>query len=254
MEIQKSDLFPNFDQKLAHKSGVERIAFKAFAFIPRHAYLPLLHELRMAWRRVGTRKEAKKYKHARNLKVNVGCGPIGKSGWINADIDYSPGVNCIWDCRRSLPFEDASVKCIFTEHFVEHLDYCEEMPVFLSECHRVLAPKGIVRIIVPDGERYLQGYSSQGWDALTKTRPLGPGRSDAHFGAHYNTKMELINVVFRQYYEHKFAYDFETLEFLLRKHGFSSVCRQSFGQSLLSDLLIDKPERATESLYVEAVK
>jgi hypothetical protein len=66
--------------------------------------------------------------------------------------------------------------------------------------------------------------------------------------------MELINVVFRQYYEHKFIFDYETLEFLLQRYGFSSVCRQSFGESLLEELEIDKPERATESLYVEAVK
>jgi len=137
---------------------------------------------------------------------------------------------------------------------VEHLDYCEEVPFFLSECHRVLEPHGVIRIVVPDGERYLQDYFSEGWDALARTRPLGPDLLDVHFGARYNTKMELINVVFRQYYEHKFAYDYATLEFLLRKYGFSDVCRQTFGQSLLEGLAIDKPERASESLYVEAVK
>jgi predicted SAM-dependent methyltransferase len=163
-------------------------------------------------------------------------------------------VNCFWDCRKSLPFPDSSAKCIFTEHFVEHLDYCEEIPYFLSECHRVLEPGGVIRIIVPDAQKYLQGYCLGGWDQLAKVRPLGPGLSDIHFGSKYNTKMELLNVVFRQYFEHKFAWDYETLEFALRRYGFPSVHRQSFGQSLLERLALDMPERASESLYVEAVK
>ena len=72
--------------------------------------------------------------------------------------------------------------------------------------------------------------------------------------ASYNTKIELLNEVFRQAYDHKFAYDFETLEFLLRKYGFSRVLRQQYGLSLLADLCIDQERRKSESLYVEAVK
>jgi len=83
---------------------------------------------------------------------------------------------------------------------------------------------------------------------------LGPGRADAYFGSHYNTKMELVNVVFRQYFEHKFSWDYETMQFALRRYGFSVIYRQGFGQSVQDGLAIDKPERASESLYVEAVK
>jgi hypothetical protein len=66
--------------------------------------------------------------------------------------------------------------------------------------------------------------------------------------------MELVNAVFRQGAEHKFAYDAETLMLDLRAAGFSAVQRQAFGKSFAEDALLDTPERASESLYVEARK
>lgn len=248
------DIFPNYQEKVARKKGMQRLAFTAFPFVPRHAYLPFLHELRMAWRRINTRKEIGRFKNSRDLRLNIGCGSCGKPGWVNTDIDAFPGVSCTWDCRKSLPFADNSAKCIFTEHFVEHLDYCEEIPSFVRECHRVLEPGGVLRIVVPDAEKYLRAYCHGSWDELAIVRPLGPGLSDGHFGSKYNTKMELVNVVFRQYFEHKFAWDYETMEFILRRFGFSAVYRQGFSQSMQDGLAIDMPERASESLYVEGVK
>lgn len=248
------DIFPNCDERIARTGGMKRFVFKAFPALPRHVYLPFLHELRMTWRRVGTGQATRKFRDARGLRVNVGCGPCGKAGWTNIDIDDFPGVDCFWDCRKSLPFPDHSVKCIFTEHFVEHLDYNEEIPRFISDCHRVLEPGGVIRIIVPDGAKYMRGYSQGGWEELAKIRPLRDGLTDAHFGSKYNTRMELVNVVFRQYFEHKFAWDYETMEFVLRKFGFSKTYLQAFGKSMMDGLAIDMPERASESLYVEGVK
>jgi predicted SAM-dependent methyltransferase len=248
------EIFPSCDERVAGKKGVKRAIATAFSFVPRHTYLPLLHELRVAWRRAGTSKELRRFRGTSGLRLNIGCGACGKPGWINTDIDSFPGVNCSWDCRKSLPFPDNSAKCIFTEHFVEHLDYSEEIPYFLSECRRVLEPRGVIRIIVPDAGRYLQGYCHDGWDELAKVRQLCPGLIDGAYGSKYNTKMELVNVIFRQYFEHKFAWDYETMEFVLRHYGFSAVYQRCFGQSACDGLAIDMPERASESLYVEGVK
>src|SRR5688572_16095375 len=67
-----------------------------------------------------------RFKNRKNLLVNIGAGETGKEGWINVDLFYSEGVNCLWDCRRSLPFDNNSVKILFTEHFFEHLDVDQE--------------------------------------------------------------------------------------------------------------------------------
>ena len=70
----------------------------------------------------------------------------------------------------------------------------------------------------------------------------------------YSTQMQFINYVFRQDYEHKYAYDEETLILILRDAGFSNIVRQSYGISLDSEMAPDREDRSSESLYVEAVK
>src|SRR5262249_55628967 len=141
-----------------------------------------------------------------------------------------------------------------TEHFFEHIDYTEEAPRFLAEAKRVLKDGGVIRIIVPDAEKYLNAYVRDDWRDMMAIRPLDPNLKDFHYSFRYSTRMELINVVFRQFEEHKFAYDFETLALLLKRNGFDEVVRSSYGQSLDPELCIDLEARAPESLYVEAVK
>jgi predicted SAM-dependent methyltransferase len=222
--------------------------------VPQYVYLPLLDELYAALIRENSQKLSQQYQDAKNLLVNLGSGATGKPGWVNVDLFAAPGVNCVYDCRKSLPFANSSVQGIFSEHFFEHIDYVEEVPDFLAECHRVLQPGGVLRIIVPDIEKYLQAYCRQGWEVLSKIRPLDSDRTDFYFNHKYNTKLELINFVFRQGYEHKYAYDFATLEFLLYKYGFSKVQKQEFGKSMMDKLCLDQQIRTSESLYIEAVK
>ena len=250
------EIYPNFQQRLVGKSGFQRFLMTALPFIPRHAYHPFIAEVRVALARLVSRpgRVRRRYKDRRNLSVNIGPGLSAKSGWENVDIFKFPGVNCIYDCRKGLPFPDGSVRCIFTEHFFEHIDYLEEAPLFLSDCYRVLQPGGVIRIIVPDVEKYMRAYCADGWEELIHVRPLRPGHIDVHFGSRFNTKMEVLNMVFRQYFEHKYAYDFPTLEFALRRSGFDDVQKKAFCKSLLPELCIDNPDRGSESLYVEAVK
>jgi predicted SAM-dependent methyltransferase len=212
-------------------------------------------ELQMFAVRLKTRGGHRRYAGRRNLLVNVGAGNSGKTGWVNVDGFPGPGVNCLADARTRLPFDDNSVRGIFSEHFFEHIDYVSEAPTFLRECFRTLHPGGVLRLIVPDLEPYFRAYAEGDWDALARIRPLdGNRRVDHHYGWTYNTQMELVNFVLRQGQQHKFAYDFATMEFLMKKCGFTTVIRQSYGTSVMPELCIDAESRASESLYVEAVK
>jgi predicted SAM-dependent methyltransferase len=250
------EIYPNFEQRLLGKTGLQKLAMTALPFIPRHAYHPFLSEVRIALTRLVHRPSRVKrlYRDLRDLIVNIGPGLSARPDWVNVDIFKFPGVNCIYDCRKALPFSDSAVRGIFTEHFFEHIDYIEEAPIFLAECLRVLQPGGVIRIIVPDVEKYIRAYCADGWEELIHVRPLKPDHTDVHFGSRFNTKMEVLNAVFRQYFEHKYAYDFPTLEYALQRVGFSDIRKQEFGKSLLPDLCIDSPDRVSESLYVEAVK
>jgi predicted SAM-dependent methyltransferase len=231
--------------------GVRRVLT---TFFPESTLRQIQFELHMLLVRLRAWNIDRTYKGRTDLLVNVGAGDAGKEGWINLDGSKAPGVNCRYDARRRLPFPDGSVKGIFTEHFFEHIDYTEDAPRFLAECHRVLKDGGVIRIIVPDAEKYLLAFAQGGWDDLATIRPLDSELKDYHFRFKYNTRMELINVVFRQEQEHKFAYDFETLALLLSRNGFRDVQRQEFGKSMAPEICLDLKERAPESLYVEAVK
>ena len=66
--------------------------------------------------------------------------------------------------------------------------------------------------------------------------------------AYYDTKMHNINYHFRQGSEHKYAYDYETLEQLLARAGFTQIQRSEFDPGL------DTERRKIGTLYVTAAK
>ena len=243
-----------------HSAGLKRVARRsaltraAISAVPEYLLKQLRWELVSVGVRMRAGRVARAFRGRKEMLVNLGAGDAGHPGWVNVDRAPGPNVNCIYDARKKLPFEDGSVKGIFTEHFFEHVDYEEQAPLLLAECHRVLQPGGVIRIIVPDAEKYIRAYVSGGWDQLSSIRPLAPGHTDVHFPVRYNTPMELINVVFRQFEEHKFAYDFETLAFVLESAGFRNVRKQGFGESMAPEICLDLERRASESLYVEAMK
>lgn len=249
--IEHLDIHPFYGRRVAKARGLRWLATRV---VPLHTLLPLLAELRLAWVRWRTRQTPQRYAQARDYWLNLGSGGRGHPGWINVDAFPAPGVTCLFDCRTRLPFADNTARGIYTEHFFEHIDYTEEVPHFLAECYRVLQPGGVLRIVVPDAEQYLRAYCETGWEAISQVRGLGAEHFDHYAECYYHTKMELINEVFRQAFEHKFAYDFETLAFVLRRYGFRDVVQQAYGVSLQAELCIDQERRRSESLYVEGVK
>ena len=203
-----------------------------------------------------SRATARRYRGRSGLRVNVGCGSQPTGGWINLDVGTHPGVD-FWDCRKGLPFADGTVLAIFTEHFVEHLEYPDEVHRFLAECHRCLADKGVLRVIVPDAGLYLRLYADGGWERMAEVRPLKAAEGcyqDYWLGDRYATRMQFINAIFRQGGEHRYAYDDETMARVLTSAGFTNVVRSGFGESSDPAMAPDTPERKNESLYFEASK
>lgn len=221
--------------------------------LPVHTYAPLRAELRMAWVRCRSQHTRRPWRGRTGLLINLAAGDQARPGWLNVDVALRQGINAVYDCRRALPFDTASAKGIFCEHFLEHLDYVEEAPQFLRECHRVLQPGGVLRVIVPDAQMYIRAYCEPGWESMSRIRPLHSGRVDAYTGVPYGTKMELLNHIFRQGFEHKYAYDFETLASLFRRSGFARVSQSQFGRSVNPEMCLDRETRASESLYVEGI-
>lgn len=250
-----NDINDDYHMSWLHRQSRRSKALKYITKIfPEHLLRQVAFESHMLFIRILSWNTSRRYRGKTNLLVNIGAGHAGKSGWVNIDGFAHHGINCRYDARKRLPFSDSSVKGIFTEHFFEHIDYTEEAPLFLDECYRVLINGGVIRIIVPDAEKYLNAYVRRDWQDLASIRALDANMRDNYFKFKYNTRMELINFVFRQDQEHKFAYDFETIEFILKHNKFVEIKKQEFGKSMLQDICIDMAERASESLYVEAIK
>ena len=80
----------------------------------------------------------------RHAKLNIGCGRNIKSGWLN--VDLSDDADVTLDMREPFPFQGNSFQIIYSEHFLEHIDYPEQTLAFLRECYRVLEAGGIFSV------------------------------------------------------------------------------------------------------------
>ena len=89
--------------------------------------------------------------------LNLGCGSRFNADWTNVDfIRTDPAViGC--DLRKGIPFSDGSFDVVYHSHLLEHLP-TTVVPIFLSECYRVLRPGGVLRMAIPDLERIARTY------------------------------------------------------------------------------------------------
>lgn len=150
------------------------------------------------------------------------------------NLDYEWGYDVCWDIAKALPFRNGKMRGIYTEHCLEHVSF-EVCDFALREFRRVLAPDGVLRIVVPDGELYMRRY--------IEGLPIPFGKGDA-------SPMVSVNRIFYDH-GHRFIYDFETLSNMLHAAGFKTVERKSYNHGT-QGLLIDSEHRAVESLYLEA--
>lgn len=177
--------------------------------------------------------------------LNAGCGKKARPGFINLDYMWQPGVDLLWDLNWRLPFPDSSLKGIYTEHCIEHLPIKLVTGHILREFYRVLEPGGRLRLIVPDGGLYLKLYA----ESIANPAVVFPSVDPKGLV----TPMMHVNQCFRDH-GHLYAYDFDTLRHVLLLAEFRAIERCRFMQGDDAVLLLDSPERAAESLYIEATK
>jgi SAM-dependent methyltransferase len=84
--------------------------------------------------------------------------PNLKPGWVNIDWFFE-NADLRLDLREGLPFPDDSASIIYSEHFLEHLGFPDEVFRLLRESWRVLMPEGIFSLGIPDFEFAVNSYA-----------------------------------------------------------------------------------------------
>ena len=211
-------------------------------------------------------------------RVNIGCGPTPTLGWLNFDNSLSvrlakypllaPVLESLglldegqkrlvsaarngairWaDATKHIPLPDQSVEVLYTSHMVEHLDRTA-VRRFLREARRVLAPNGIIRIVIPDLRKLVDQYTAEGnADVFMERAFLTLPRS-----RHLLDRLKHLVVGDRH---HLWMYDGPSMCRLLSATGFREPRLLAPGSTTIPNPgPLNLYERAEESAYVEALK
>lgn len=226
-----------------------------------------------------------------SARLNLGCGPGPQAtGWVHVDgswnarmskfgfvrrglaafrivpsetasLDWIPGV-VTTDLRRPLPFGSGLFECVYASHVLEHL-HDEEARRLLLECHRVLRPEGIIRLVVPDllgmVQRYL-GTASPREQMPGGQLPADRLNEDLHMRSRSAARGSLLFRAYSamtEFHWHKWMYDAESLIARVQRAGFSEVEQRRFVDSRIQNIHeIERADRVVDGagICVEGVK
>jgi SAM-dependent methyltransferase len=82
----------------------------------------------------------------RVIKVDLGCGPVKRPGFVGIDRFPLPGVDITADINKGIPLPDDSVDYLVASHSLEHFD---DLPSAIHEIHRVCKDRALVTIVAP---------------------------------------------------------------------------------------------------------
>jgi 2-polyprenyl-3-methyl-5-hydroxy-6-metoxy-1,4-benzoquinol methylase len=89
--------------------------------------------------------------------LNLGCGAHYHPDWLNVDFKSTHPSIVEHDLNKGIPFDNSTFNVVYHSHLLEHFPK-HFAPDFLKECHRVLKPGGILRVVVPDLEQIARWY------------------------------------------------------------------------------------------------
>lgn len=181
--------------------------------------------------------------------LQYGCGLSAPAAWLNFDasptvrLQQLPALGTIFrrlpsvakfpstvlygDIVRGLPVPDASAQGVYCSHVLEHLSL-SAFRVALRNTHRVLVPRGVFRIVMPDLEYLARRYLS----AEANPRAAGAFMSDSGLGL--ETRPTGIVGFLRQWLgnsQHNWLWDFAATADELDAAGFREIRRAQFHDS-----------------------
>jgi len=180
-------------------------------------------------------------------KISLGSGGVRFPGWIHVDLDPQWETDVVADLRKPLPFSDGEAAFLQSEDFIGQLTL-DEAEAFFRECHRVLKPGGVLRLLTPDLHLLLSMYVSRDPRLLHLW--------ETHVGIPLKTRTfgELVNLAMR-FANHQFFFDEETLRRVMEPIGFR-VTRVSYNESAWPELrgLDQRTPETAISMYLDCEK
>lgn len=161
-------------------------------------------------------------------KINVGCGPSAREGWINVDIQSFSSVDVVMDVTKEWQFSDISY--VYAEHFLEHLKL-EKGVEFIYNAGQSLVDGGWLRLSTPNVE----------WVLKTHYKPNEIDSDDKAISS-----VAAINRAFHGW-GHEFLYSPQILEIILSQMNFSNIRFCEYGHSEL-DVFQDIEEHGKYSV------
>lgn len=98
------------------------------------------------------------------MLLHIGCGDTRIEGFVNIDNRTTPATDLVAPAWGLQSVPDGIVEYIYTRHMLEHLSPVDARRA-LKEWRRVLAPDGVLHVVVPDiafHARQLLGLSRSG--------------------------------------------------------------------------------------------
>lgn len=172
--------------------------------------------------------------------LDLGSADAAFRGYIG--IDMNPGADIVHDLTKGIPFPDASVDKIRSDHFIEHLTYLEVMFVF-KECYRVLKKDSCMDITIPCFDAYLDAYLKKDSELLSKEIYDIPDE----YKNILTKPFDMVMWVIVRNGEHKSFFDKDSIVAKLADAGFSHIEERSHDPSI-------DTERRFSSLYMRGYK
>lgn len=199
-------------------------------------------------------------------RLHLGCGSKAPPGWVNIDGSWNARLHkyprflsllvalrlvsqqeaeanwsrniMTWDLRNPLPFDSAVFDAIYASHLLEHL-YYDEATQLLNECHRVMRPGGLIRLVVPDLRALVEDYLSRKIEGDEQARAADGllemmmlrSKQRPHHGP-----IRTFYQATADFHSHKWLYDQDSLGQLLSVAGFINSRRCGYLESAIDDI------------------
>ena len=226
------------------------------------------------------------------IRVQLGCGLITPSNWVNVDgswnarlakhpalrralhmlhITEADKIQVRWnsdivihDLRQPLPFRDGSVSAVYSSHVLEHM-YFNDGQRLIGECFRVLDEGGVLRLVVPDLQTIVREYLGEHpfqepGNGAVRLRPADQLNQRLLMRAQSPPSGNFFSRLYSSwmdFHSHKWMYDADSLIHHLESAGFADVRQMELHQSRISGVeQVEDPSRVQngEGICIEGIK